>query len=101
MVLGGNDVKGCQVNGTIPTPATAMDAFDCFVNVSKTFEELGLKVAFAHGSFTSTGDSLSDLIMVRQPRWPRPASHPTNSPLFSTSRDPLLLLREGKPAWVA
>ena len=63
MVLGGNMIQGCQVNGTIPNPANALDAFDCFASQADTFRELGLKVAYARGGYNSTGDTLKELIM--------------------------------------
>ena len=31
LVMGGNMIQGCQVNGTIPSPATADEAFSCFL----------------------------------------------------------------------
>jgi hypothetical protein len=30
VVLGGQNYKGCQLNGTLKSPATANEAFECF-----------------------------------------------------------------------
>ena len=54
LVMGGNMVRGCQVNGTIPSPATADQAFGCFLAQLPLIEGLGLKVAYANGGYNHT-----------------------------------------------
>lgn len=65
MVLGGNIRRGCQLNGTIPTPATATEAFECLASQLPQLDKLGLKVAWADGGYNSSGVSSVDLIAGR------------------------------------
>ncbi len=62
MVMAGNMRHGCQLNGTLRTPATATEAFECFASLLPTLEKLGLKVAYSNGGYNSSGLGGSDLI---------------------------------------
>ena len=63
LVLGGNTVAGCQANGSMPTPGTADEAFDCFARAAPTLEALGLKVAYGAGGFNSSGEAQEDFVL--------------------------------------
>eukprot|EP01044_Picomonas_judraskeda_P019256 COSAG03_NODE_4021_length_1718_cov_14.648321_1_plen_157_part_10 len=58
LVLGGNLATGCQYNGTIPSPATTTQAFECYADpktgVIPKLKALGLKFAFGFGGFNKT-----------------------------------------------
>lgn len=50
LVMSGALPPGCQVNGTIPTPATTNDEFECIARHLSTLSELGLFVTFDLGN---------------------------------------------------
>lgn len=61
LVLGGNLAVGCQYNGTIPTPATTTEAFECYADVIPKMKVLGLKFAFAFGNFNKTNGTAAKI----------------------------------------
>ena len=50
MVMGGNMLQGCQINGTLQANATATEAFECFAAQLPILDGLGLKVACEYSS---------------------------------------------------
>ena len=54
-LLGGNEAYGCQLNGSIPSPATANEAFECIASALPYIERLGLKFIFYLGNYNTTG----------------------------------------------
>jgi hypothetical protein len=51
LVMGGNMVRGCQLNGSMPSPASATEAFGCFLEQLPIIGSLGLRVAYASGGY--------------------------------------------------
>ena len=60
-MLGGNIAKGCQFNGTIPTPATVTEAFECYADAIPEMEAYRLKFAFAFGHFNQTNGTAAKI----------------------------------------
>jgi len=54
LLLGGNIDKGCQYNGTIPTPATTTQAFECLAAQLPKMDAVGMKFAWGFGGFNKT-----------------------------------------------
>ena len=61
LVLGGNIATGCQYNGTISTPATTTEAFECYADAIPKMGALGLKFAFAFGHFNRTNGTAAKI----------------------------------------
>jgi hypothetical protein len=61
LVLGGNLAEGCQYNGTIPSPSTATEAFECYADTIPKMEAYGLKFAFAFGGYNKTNGTAAKI----------------------------------------
>ena len=61
LVMGGNFAAGCQRNGTMPTPATADQALDCFMDQLPLIEQLGLRATFGIGFYDSNTGGLDEV----------------------------------------
>eukprot|EP01047_Picozoa_sp_COSAG01_P036685 COSAG01_NODE_2875_length_6937_cov_2.860924_1_plen_432_part_00 len=62
LVMGGNMVRGCQLNGSMPSPASATEAFGCFLEQLPIIGSLGLRVAYASGGYNHSTRA-ADLIL--------------------------------------
>ena len=54
LLLGDNLPSSCQAAGTMPSPATAMDAFECTANLMPHIDKLGLKLSWFTGHYNMT-----------------------------------------------
>ena len=61
LMLAGNIEKGCQANGTVPTPCSTTEMFECIAAQLPKIDAAGLKYAFAFGGFNKTSGTAAKM----------------------------------------
>lgn len=63
VLLGGNIASGCQANGTMPSPGSATDAFECVASQLEKIDGLGLKFIYSNEVYKGmTSDQPANLL---------------------------------------
>ena len=63
VLLGGNIAAGCQQNGTLSSPTSYSEAFECVARALPRLEQLGLKFIWSNELFNNTHTDPSGLLL--------------------------------------